>query len=64
MFSHVEVFERFRIYFDFLILLRAEEITKFQLEANVKLVPVAIRHVASVPAFMISLVLLLYNASH
>jgi len=41
----VELFERFRIYFDFLILLRAEEITKFQLGSNVKLIPVAIWHV-------------------
>ena len=34
--GYVEVFERFRIYFDFLILLPAVEIAKFQLWANVK----------------------------
>jgi len=60
----VELFERFRIYFDFLILLRAEEITKFQLGSNVKLIPVAIWHVASVPGCMISVVVLLYNTPH
>ena len=64
--GYVEMFERYGIYFDFLILLPAVEITKFQIGANVKqgTYTSSSSTVAAVPGFMISLVLLLCNASH